>query len=299
MNWTPKSQVIVQGIKEPLGLLYAQRMKTYGTNIVAGISAGQGNEQINDIPVFNLVEEAIAQVGEVETTLIFVKPYAVLDAALEAIASGIKQIIIISRGVPPLDLVRLLKKAKTTNTLVLGSGSTGIIIPEKIWLGIGETQFYRPGNIGLISRIDSISYEVALELNQAELGQSFIVSIGNGDIVGSTFEYWLQILEEDENTEAIVLIGNLGSTMEGNAANYIAENIQKPVIVYLPGIYSPLEISFEDAGTIIANQLSYSVLAKSKDKQILTAFKKAKVPVAQSPFQIPQLITKALEKQIS
>ena len=295
MNWTPESKVLVQGITEPLGSDYASKMKACGTNIVAGVSAGQGGQFLDQIPVFDLVEEAISQVGEVGTALIFVEPYSALDAALEAIAAGIKQIIIVSRGVPPLDMVRLLKKAQATNTLILGPGSKGIIIPEKIWLGTSEPQFYTPGNVGLIDRTDSLSYEVALELNQAGLGQSIAVSLGTDGIIGSSVEQWLQILEEDQTTQAIVLIGQLSGSIEESAAEYIASTIKKPVIAYIAGLQAPVERTFGDAATMIAAQLSHSVPTISTDKQTIAAFQKAKVSVAKRPSQIPQLVKKALK----
>lgn len=294
MNWTAESKVLIQGITEPLALQYVSQMKAYGANIVAGVSAGQGSQQIDEIPVFDLVEEAISQVGEVETTLIFVNPYEVLDAGLEAIAAGIRQIIIISNGVPPLDMVSLLQKAQLTNTFVLGSGSQGLMIPDKLWLGICESQFFTPGKVGLISRIDSFSDEIILGLTQAEIGQSMVVSLGTDGIIGSTFEQWLQVLEEDENTEAIVLLGQSNSNAEIMAAEYIASAIEKPVIAYLVGLHSPVERNFGDAGTIIATQLSYSASSISLDKQILAAFKKAKVAIAKRPSEIADLVKKAL-----
>ncbi|MGK7874086.1 MAG: CoA-binding protein [Xenococcaceae cyanobacterium] len=297
MNWTPPSKVLIQGITEPLSLHYAARMKAYGTNIVAGISAGKGGQLLDEIPVFDLVEEALSQVGEVETTLIFVEPYRVLDAALEAIAAGIKQIILLSGGVPPLDMVRLFKKAQATNTMIIGPGSAGIIIPEKIWLGTSEPQFYTPGKVGLISRTDSLSYEVALELTQAGLGQSIAVSLGTEGIIGSTFEQWLQILEEDKNTQAIVLIGQPRGSAEQAAAEYIASQIKKPVIAYIAGLQAPAERTFEDAATIIATQLSYSVPTTNTDKQTIAAFQKAKVTVAKGPAQIADLVKKVLKKK--
>lgn len=294
MKWKPDSKILIQGITDKLGLAYATRMQAYGTNLVAGISVGQGGQQLEGIPIYDLVEEAIAQVGEIETTLIFVEPYQVLDAALEAIAAGIGQMIIISSGVPPLDMVRLLKKAQATNTFILGSGSQGIILPKKLWLGISEPQFYTPGKVGLVSRTDRLSDEVAYQLSQAGLGQSIAVSLGTDGIIGSTFEQWLQVLEEDEATEALVLLGQPNGTAEVIAAEYIASAIEKPVVAYIAGRFAPVERGFGDATTIIANQLSYSPPATT-NKQTLAAFKQAKVGVAQSLFDIPTLVKKALK----
>jgi succinyl-CoA synthetase alpha subunit len=268
-------------------------MKAYGSNIVAGVSVGYGGELIGEIPVFDLVEEATSQSGKVEISLIFVHPYQVLDAALEAIASGIKQLIIISAGVPPLDMVKLLKKAQSSNTFILGSGSQGLVIPGQIWLGIQESQFYTAGKVGIISRSDRLSDEVALSLTQAGLGQSMAVSLGTDGIIGSNFEQWLQVLEEDENTEAIVLLGQPTGTAEIAAAEYIASTIEKPVIAYIAGLRSPLESSFGDAATIIATQLSYSTIpSTSTGEKTLSAFSAANVSIARRPSEIVALVKK-------
>ena len=294
--WTQKGKILIQGITEPLGSHYAGKLKADGTNIVAGVSAGQGKQTVDDIPVFDLVEEVVSEIGEIETTLIFVPSYGVLDAAREAIASGIKQIIIVSRGVPPLDMVRLFKQAKETDTLVIGPGSGGIIIPGKIQLGTHEPGFYRPGNIGIISRTNTLSYEVALELNRSELGQSFAVSLGDEGIIGSTFEQWLTQLEADKATEAIVLVGKARGMAEEAVAQLISNLVNKPVIVYLAGHQAPAERPFMDAATIVANRLSYSVPITSQPKQIIAAFQEAKLAVAKRPADIPDLIYKALKK---
>ena len=129
MNFNPDSKVLVQGITEPLGKLYAPLMKAYGTNIVAGISPGHGGQQLEDIPIFNMVEQALPTVGPVDTTILFVSPYLILDAALEAIAAGIRQIIIVTEGMPPLDMVHLTRKAEATDTLIVGPNCPGIIVP--------------------------------------------------------------------------------------------------------------------------------------------------------------------------
>lgn len=294
MKWKPKSKVLIQGITEPLASYYALQMKTYGTHIVAGVAVGQGGESLGDIPIFDLVEEAVSQAGEIETTLIFVPPYEVLDASLEAIAAGIKQLILISSGVPPLDMIRLLRKAQTNQTFVLGSGSQGMIVPGKLLLGICEAQFYTPGKIGLISRSDRLTDEVASVLTQASLGQSLAVSLGIDGITGSSFEQWLQILEEDEGTDAIVLVGQLGSSAEIAAAEYIANAIEKPVVAYIAGLYSPLERNFGDADTIIATQLSYSIAANNQEQYLLRTLKEANVRVAQRLWDLPNLVQEAL-----
>ncbi len=295
MKWQPDGKILIQGITEPLAAQYVGRMKAYGTNIVAGVSVGQGGQQLGDIPVFDLVAEALAEVGEIETSLIFVQPYAVLDAALEAIAAGIEQIIIISRGVPPLDMVYLLQKATISNTFILGSGSQGLLIPDKLWLGICEPQFYLAGRVGIISRTARLTDEVARKLTQSGLGQSIVVGLGTDAIIGASFEQWLQILEEDETTDAIVLLGQINSSAEMAAAEYIAAAIEKPVIAYLAGQNAPLERSLADATTIIANHLSSSVSTPSPAQKAIATFKQAKVRVTKRLSEIPDLLKKVLK----
>ena len=148
MNLTPDSKVLIQGFSEFISATHIAQMKAYGTNLVAGVNPGCGGQQLYDLPVFDLVEEVVAQFGAIDTTIICVHPYQVLDAALEAIASNIRQIIIISAGVPPLDMVQLLRKAEACETLIVGPNSPGIIVPGKILLGTHPSEFYTPGCCG-------------------------------------------------------------------------------------------------------------------------------------------------------
>ncbi|BAT54106.1 succinyl-CoA synthetase alpha chain [Nostoc sp. NIES-3756] len=292
MNLTPDSKVIIQGFGEFISASHIAQMKAYGTNLVAGVQPGCGGQELYNLPVFDLVEEVVGQFGNIDTTIICVHPYQVLDAALEAIASHIRQIIIISAGVPPLDMVQLLRKAEACETLVVGPNSPGIIVPGKILLGTQPSEFYTPGVIGIVSRSSTLTYEVARELTQAGLGQSISVSIGSDAIVGSSFLQWLQILDEDDNTEAIVLVGQPGGGSEEAAARYIAEAIDKPVIAYIAGREAPPGKTWRQTGTLatVVGRPPNFGTAQSK----ITAFEAAEVPVAERPSLIPQLLRKAL-----
>ncbi|ACK65257.1 CoA-binding domain protein [Rippkaea orientalis PCC 8801] len=290
MKWQADSKVLIQGISTPLGAHYGARMKAFGTNIVAGISLDGETPDIKDLPIFNLVEQAIAQVGEIDISLIFTPPYSVLDAALEAMTAGIQQLIIISSEVPPLDMLTILRQAEATNTFILGPGSQGLIVPNTIWLGICEPQFYTPGAVGIISRGDRLLDEVARELTLNKFGQSLAVSLGTNWVIGSNFEQWLQVMEEDDATQVIVLLGQANSSAEVAAAEYIASAIEKPVIAYITGLYAPIERSFRDAKTIVTTQLVSSSPQISTDQNVLTALKKARVKLAQRPSEIPKLV---------
>lgn len=294
MNLKPESKVLIQGITELLSSTHAARMKAYGTNVVAGVSPGKGGQTLHDIPVFDLVEQALAVVGPVDTTIISVPPYQALDAALEAIAAGIRQIIITSAGMPPLDMVNLLRKAEATETLVVGPNSPGIIVPGKILLGTHASEFYTPGPVGVVSRSSTLTYEIARSLTKARMGQSIGVSIGSDVIVGSSFLQWLQILDEDEATQAIVLVGEPGGNSEQAAARYIVEAIDKPVIAYIAGCHAPAGKHWGHAGALaqVVGRGSDVGTAQSK----LAAFKEAKVLIAERPSQIPEMVKKALKK---
>lgn len=294
MNFTPQNRVLIQGIAEPLGSLYTPLMQAYGTRVVAGVSPGFGGTMFHGIPVFDLIDMALHSVGEIDTTIIFTSPYAALDAALEAIAAGIRQIVLITEGMPPLDMVSLLRKAEATETLVIGPNSPGLIVPGQLLLGIHPVEFYHPGAVGLISRSGTLTYEIARELTLAELGQSMGVCIGGDTIVGSSFPQWLEILDEDDNTEVIVLVGEIGGDSEEAAAHYIAEAIDKPVIAYIAGHTAPKGRRIGHAGAIIASQISElgSEIGTAQSK--ITAFERAKIPVAHHPSQIPTLVKKAL-----
>jgi succinyl-CoA synthetase alpha subunit len=292
MNFSAESRVLIQGITEPLGSVYTPLMLSYNTQVVAGVCPGYGGEDRYGIPVFDLVGQAVEQVGMVDATVIFVHPYRAVDAALEAIAAGIRQIILIPQGIPPLDMVHLLRKADATETLVIGANCPGLIVPDQVLLGTHPSQFYRSGSVGVISRCGPLTYEVAHELSKAGFGQSIVVGIGGDRIVGSSFQQWLQILEEDEHTEAIVLVGEIGGDSEEVAAQYITEAIDKPVIAYIAGSTAPRGHVIGHAGAIVAAQVSHLNADVGTAKSKIAALRSAQVAVAERPSQIPDLVKK-------
>lgn len=289
-------KVLVQGIAEPLGSLYVPVMCNYGTNVVVGVNPGWGGKSIEGVPVFDLVEQAVAQIDKPDIAVIFAPPYGVLDAALEAMAAEIRQLVLITEGVPPLDMVRLLREAEATETLVVGPSSPGIIVPGQTLLGTHPPHCYTPGAVGLISRSGTLTYEVALELTRAGIGQSIAVGIGGDRLLGSSFQQWLQILEEDEHTEVIVLIGEIGGDSEEAAAHYIAEAIGKPVVAYVAGATAPKGQPIGHAGAIIASRIAGMGAEIGTAESKLAALKRAKVPVADRPSKIPRLVQQALAK---
>ncbi|MDJ0567590.1 MAG: CoA-binding protein [Pleurocapsa sp. MO_192.B19] len=297
MNWSPPNKVIIQGITESQAAFYAVQMKAYGTDIVAGVSPGQGGTEVGDIPVFDLVEQVLTLVEVIDISLIFVHPCQVLDAAVEAIAAGIRRIIILTPGVPPLDTIELIKCAEANDTLILGPGSHGVIIPEQAWLGKLQPQFYQPGSVGLITSSQHLSYEVAAELNQADIGQSIVVSLGQERIVSSNLFQWLSILNEDPNTKVIVSIGQSINETEEITTYCQNRGYDKPIIVYIAGLNAPQDKIFRDAVTIISNHLSASIPVVNRDRQTINKLKKVGIKVAKKPSDIPKIIKKALAKK--
>ncbi|WP_267384499.1 succinate--CoA ligase subunit alpha [Cyanobacterium sp. uoEpiScrs1] len=297
MKWQADSKILIQGITTPLGSIYGKQMKAFGMNIVAGISTNNDSQKIDEIPIFNLVEKAVGEFKNIDISIIFTPPYKVLDAALEAMDSGIRQLVIVSGGVPPLDMIDLLHKAQVNQTFILGSGSQGLVIPDQFWLGICEHSFYTPGSVGIVSRCDRLVDEVAGELTRAKLGQSLVVSLGQDCIIGSKFEYWLQMLEADSSTQVIVLLGQGNSHAELCAVEYIASAVEKPVIAYITGLHTPIERTLLDAETIVSAQLSPSIIQISPGESIIDRFKKAKVKIAQHPTEIIKLVKIAISRK--
>ena len=297
MNWSSPDKVIIQGITEPQAALVAVEMKNYGTDVVAGVSPGQGGKTIEDIPIFDLVEQVLTLADKIDISLIFVSPCQVLDAVKEAISIGIKRIIIVTSNVPPLDTIKLIKYAKTSNTHILGPGSDGIIIPERASLGKLQPAFFRVGKIGLITDSRDICYEVVTELNRVNLGQSIAISLGSDRIVGSNLSHWLSVLDEDPNTEAIVSIGKDIKNAEKIAIFCQDRDCHKPIVSYTAGLKTPQERMYSDAVTIISNHLSASIPAVNLERRIINKLKKVGIKIAQRPSEIPLILSKMLNNK--
>lgn len=294
MNWFNPKKVIIQGITDYQATVCAVQMKAYGTNIVAGVSPGNGGTTVEGVPVFDLVEQVQTTIGKVDISLIFVDSYQVLDAVREVIAVGIRKIIIFTSRIPPQDTIELIRYAQETNTQILGPGSHGIVIPQKVWLGNLQPQFYQPGIVGLITSSRHLGYEVAAELNTANIGQSMIVSVGNERILGSDLAHWLATLNKDPHTKAIVAIGQRINQIKSIIAYSQNHGYDKPVIVYLAGLKAPQAKVYRDAVTIISNHLSASIPVVNRDRQTVKELRKVGIKIAKKPSDIPLIIQKAL-----
>ena len=286
MNWQFDSPIIVQG-QNPTCDRYLQQMQAVGTDIAAIVCAGCDAE--SEIATFDLVADAAKALDTVQTSAIVVAADRVLDAGLEAIASGIEQLVILTPNVPPLSTIKLLQAARDNEVLVLGAGSSGLIKPQQASCGLLDPLYFRPGKVGIVGYSYIPIYEVAWVLNQGQIGQSLAVSLGKDKIIGSKARHWLQWLQEDSSTEAIVLI-QLAQDLDLEALEYVAESVSKPVICYVMGSKAPLDKVFRRGTDILKNHLSQAIPAASSYRKAIANIQRYGLSIATKPSQIPPLL---------
>ena len=245
------TRLIVQGFTGSQGTLHSEQSIEYGTNIVGGVTPGKGGQEHLNRPVFNSVEEAINKV-EPDASIIFVPAKFCKDSILEAAEAGIKLIICITEGIPTLDMLEVKKYIDQTGARLIGPNCPGVITPGEAKLGIMPGNIHKPGSIGIISRSGTLTYEAVKQTTDLGYGQSSCVGIGGDPIPGSSFIDMLKLFEADDQTEAIVMVGEIGGTAEEAAAEYIKNNIKKPVISYIAGQTAPEGKRMGHAGAIIA-----------------------------------------------
>ena len=280
------TKLVVQGITGRDGSFHTSKMKEYGTNIVAGVSPGKGGQTVHDIPVFNTVEEAVAKTGA-NTSIIFVPAAMAGDAILEAADAGVELVICISEGVPTLDMVKATNYLKKKNVKLIGANCPGLITPDEALVGILPGNIFKKGNVGLMSRSGTLTYEMVNQLTTNGIGQSTCIGIGGDPVAGLYYQELLQMFEDDPDTDAIVLIGEIGGDAEERAAQFIKEKITKPVVAFIAGQTAPPGKRMGHAGAIIS---SGSGTAAEK----IAAFEAIGVPVARRPVEIPELIKQKL-----
>ena len=280
------TKLVVQGITGRDGSFHTSKMKEYGTNIVAGVSPGKGGQTVHDIPVFNTVEEAVAKTGA-NTSIIFVPAAMAGDAILEAADAGVELVICISEGVPTLDMVKATNYLKKKNVKLIGANCPGLITPGEALVGILPGNIFKKGNVGLMSRSGTLTYEMVNQLTTNGIGQSTCIGIGGDPVAGLYYQELLQMFEDDPDTDAIVLIGEIGGDAEERAAQFIKEKVTKPVVAFIAGQTAPLGKRMGHAGAIIS---SGSGTAAEK----IAAFEAVGVPVARRPVEIPELIKQKL-----
>ncbi len=281
------TKLLVQGMTGRDGSFHTAKMKEYGTNIVAGVSPGKGGLIVDGIPVFNTVEAAVKATGA-NTSIIFVPAALAGDAIMEAGDAGVELVICISEGVPTLDMVKATAYLKKKGVKLIGANCPGLITPDEALVGILPGNIFKKGNVGLMSRSGTLTYLMVSLLTQAGLGQSTCVGIGGDPVSGLYYQELLQLFQDDPETEAIVLIGEIGGDAEERAAQFIKEHVTKPVVAFIAGQSAPAGKRMGHAGAIIS---SGSGTAEEK----IAAFEAIGVPVARLPIEIPILIKKALK----
>ena len=245
------TRLLVQGFTGSQGTLHSEQSIEYGTNIIGGVTPGKGGQRHLNRPVFNTVEEAI-KVEEPNASIIFVPAKFCKDSILEAAEAGIKLIICITEGVPALDMLDVKKRIDNLGVRLIGPNCPGVITPGEAKLGIMPGNIHKPGSIGIISRSGTLTYEAVKQTTDLGFGQSSCVGIGGDPIPGSSFIDMLKLFEDDSQTEAIVMVGEIGGNAEESAAEYIQNNISKPVISYIAGQTAPAGKRMGHAGAIIS-----------------------------------------------
>jgi succinyl-CoA synthetase alpha subunit len=278
------SKIVVQGITGNEGKFHTAASLSFGTKILAGVTPGKGGQEVQGIPVYNTVLEAVNKHG-VNTSAIFVPPRFTRDAVFEAIAAGIKTLVVITELIPQRDAIEFIARADSEGVIIIGPNTPGVINPgKKIRIGVAPGHVFSPGIVGMISRSGTLTYEIAWHISQAGIGQSTCVGLGGDTIVGLDFIKVLEMFRDDEETKGVVLIGEIGGNAEELAAQYISEvNYPKPVVVYIAGRSAPPEKRMGHAGAIIMGNTGS---ANSK----IEAFSRAGVPVADKPSDIAKLL---------
>jgi succinyl-CoA synthetase alpha subunit len=245
------SRVVVQGITGREGTFHTKRMIEYGTVVAAGVTPGKGGKKVEDVPVFNTLKDAVDKEG-VNVSCIFVPPPFAADAILEAASAGLKVIVCITEGIPILDMVKVASFLKDKGSVLIGPNCPGIISPGKTKVGIMPGPIHLQGEMAVISRSGTLTYEVVDQLTRAGLGQSTCIGIGGDPIIGTTFIDHLKWFKEDPETKGVILIGEIGGTAEEEAAAYIQKEFNKPVIAFIAGQTAPPGRRMGHAGAIIS-----------------------------------------------
>ncbi len=281
-----KTRLVVQGITGRDGSFHASQMKKYGTNVVAGVSPGKEGEKVDGIPVFNSMKKAIDKTNG-NASIIFVPAKFAADAIYEAGDAGVKLIVAISEGIPVIDMIKVTKYLDQRNVRLIGPNSPGLISPGKSKIGILPGQIFEKGKIGLMSRSGTLTYEIVSHITKSGLGESTCIGIGGDAIIGMNFIDYLKLFEQDPQTKAIAMIGEIGGNAEELAADYIKENINKPVVGFIVGKTAPPGKRMGHAGAIISGG---SGTAEEK----IQTLQEAEIEVANEPSEVATLLQSKL-----
>lgn len=282
------TKVICQGITGNAGTFHSLGCREYGTKMVGGVTPGKGGQDVDGIPVFDTVEEAVQKTGA-DATMIFVPPPFTADAILEAIDAGIRVIAAITEGVPVIDMVRVYEKVRASNSVLIGPNCPGVITPGGCKIGIMPGYIHQPGKIGVMSRSGTLTYEAVWQTTNLGLGQSTCVGLGGDPIVGTSFIDLLARYQEDDQTEAILMIGEIGGSAEEEAAAFAKAHVTKPIAAFIAGRTAPPGKRMGHAGAIISG-------GKGTAEEKVAALEDAGIVVAPTPADMGQAVVKAMSK---
>lgn len=280
------TRLVVQGLTGKEGSFHARQMREYGTNIVAGVTPGKGGATYEGIPVFNTVADAVRETGA-NTSITYVPPAYAADAIMEAADAGISLVVCITEGIPTLDMLKAYHYIKQRNTRLIGPNCPGVISPGKCKVGIMPARIHKEGRIGVVSRSGTLTYEAVWQLSELGLGQSTCIGIGGDPIIGTTHVDALKLFQEDPDTDAVVLIGEIGGTAEEEAARYVKENMTKPVVGFIAGQTAPPGRRMGHAGAIIAG-------GRGTAAEKMRAMEEAGIRVVKSPAEIGTAMAEVL-----
>jgi succinyl-CoA synthetase alpha subunit len=284
------TRVLVQGITGREGGFQTERCIEYGTKVVAGCTPGRGGETAFGVPVFNTVADAVSRQGPIDCSLIFVPAPAAADAVLEAAASHIKVIICITEGIPALDMMRVKRTLSGSGLTLIGPNCPGVITPSECRVGIMPASVFRHGRVGVVSRSGTLVYEAVDQLTRLGIGQSTCVGVGGDPIIGTSQRQVIEMFNADQETDAIVMIGEIGGTAEQEAAEYIQANVRKPMVAFIAGSTAPPGRRMGHAGAIIAGDSGTAAAKKS-------ALSDAGAVICDSPAEIGVTTRRVLEER--
>ncbi len=276
------TRVLVQGITGFQGEFHTRRMLEFGTQVVAGSTPGKGGQVVAGVPVFDTVAEAVAKTGA-GASCIFVPARAALDAAMEAIASRLDPVVIITEHVPIHDSIEMVDAARAAGVRIVGPNGPGVVSPGRCKIGIMPNHLFAPGGVGLVSRSGTLTYEIVAGLTRAGLGQSTALGLGGDPVVGLTFQEAVALFSEDPQTQAIVLVGEIGGAAEEEAARFIKTSVRKPVVGYVAGRTAPPGKRMGHAGAVISG-------SEGGAQAKIEALQAAGVAMVELPFQVPEVL---------